>query len=70
MIEIRHRNIDLIWCGFPHLYKVDGFYPLKLSYNGTAGWWIDRKIFLSYNQLKKKIKELKWQTGHRQILTE
>jgi hypothetical protein len=57
MIEIRHKNIDLEWYGYPILCKAGEFLPLKLCYNGTAGWWVNRRIFLSYNQVKKVIKK-------------
>jgi hypothetical protein len=52
MITFRYKNIDLEWCGYPTLCKVGRFLPLKLSYNGTVGWWITSNLFLSYNQLK------------------
>jgi hypothetical protein len=52
-IKIRHKNIDLVWCGWPNLYKEGDWRPLKLCYNGTVGWWISRKIFVSFNQVKK-----------------
>jgi hypothetical protein len=56
MIAFRHKNIDLEWGGWPMLCKSGSFSPIKLSYNGGAGWWIDRKIWLSYLQLKKILK--------------
>ena len=53
MIAIRHKNIELEWRGFPNLHKVGSFTPIKLRYNGTVGWWVSRKVFLSYNQVKE-----------------
>jgi len=53
---IRHKDRELEWHGWPNLYKANSLFPLKLCYNGTAGWWIERKVFLSYNQVKKLIK--------------
>ena len=52
-ITFRYKNINLTWYGWCMLCKNNNFTPLKLSYNGTAGWWISSKVFLSVNQLKK-----------------
>ncbi len=52
-ISFRHRNIELQWHGWCMLCKKGEFIPLRLSYNTTAGWWIDHRIFLSVNQFKK-----------------
>jgi hypothetical protein len=51
-INIRHRNIDLEWHGWCYLCKKGEFKPLKMTYNGSIGWWVNRKIFFSYKQLK------------------
>ncbi len=55
-VKFRYKNIDLEYAGWPCLYKPGRFLPLRLSYNGTAGWWISPKIFLSAKQLKTILK--------------
>lgn len=55
MVTIRHKSLEFEWHGYPILCKVGAFVPLKLCYNGTVGWWVDRKTFLSYNQIKKQL---------------
>lgn len=55
-IRFRYKEIDLVWYGWCMLCKNNNFKPLKLSYNGTAGWWISSKIFFSVNQLKENLK--------------
>ena len=57
MIGIRHKGIDLDWHGWCYLCKKDEYVPLKLSYNKTIGWWINRKVYFSYNQLKKYLND-------------
>ena len=54
-VKIRHKNIDLVWGGGLFLRKENAIFPMKLSYNKTAGWWITRKDFFSTHQLKEKI---------------
>ena len=56
LIKISHRNIDLEWYGWCMLCRKGEFKPLKLCYNGTVGWWIGHKIFLSFNTLKNYLK--------------
>lgn len=56
--KFRHKKIELEYHGWPFLYKPGKLFPLKLSYNITAGWWISSKLFLSTNQLKKIIQEM------------
>lgn len=49
----RYKEIDLEYYGWPFIYKHGSMFPLKLSYNGTAGWWVSSNVFLSSRQLKK-----------------
>jgi hypothetical protein len=52
-IIFRYKEVDLEWFGWCMLCKKGKFKQLKLCYNGTAGWWVNSKTFLSVNQLRK-----------------
>lgn len=60
MKELRFKNIDFIYDGWPTIYKPGRLMPLKLSYNGTAGWWLSRNVFMSANQLKELLKTINY----------
>jgi len=58
-INIRHKNIDIVWMGGLNIRRVGDIFPVPLRMNGTVGWWIDRTTFFSVKQLKSILNQKK-----------